>query len=263
MIKLIATDIDDTLLEEGTTNPSPLLYETIRALHEKGILFVAASGRQYHSMRLAFRPVEDQVLFVAENGSLVMRGTEVLRHAQIPVSLVQEVADFIRSDPANHLTLSNPETLYLEEPEGEFSNWLREGYRFHVSLVNNVMEKADKANKLALWNPDPAVAARHEKEAQAQFGDRINATLAGGCWIDFMGSGVSKGQAICMLQEMYGITREETMAFGDSCNDISLLEQAGQSYAVENAHPDLKKIATQVIGPCRSGSVLEKIRELL
>ena len=72
MIKLVVTDIDGTLLPEGTDHLNPELFEVIRALKENGIQFAVGSGRQYMSMRYLFQPVLDDVIFIAENGSNVM-----------------------------------------------------------------------------------------------------------------------------------------------------------------------------------------------
>ena len=73
MIKLVVSDIDGTLLPEGTIELNPEFFEAVRELKRKGILFVAASGRPYASMRKVFAPVADDIIFIAENGSIVMR----------------------------------------------------------------------------------------------------------------------------------------------------------------------------------------------
>ena len=65
MIKLIASDIDGTILPEGTDLVNPELYDVIRALKKKGIRFAAASGRQYESMHHVFAPVEEDIYFIA------------------------------------------------------------------------------------------------------------------------------------------------------------------------------------------------------
>ena len=70
MIKLVVTDIDGTLLPEGTDHLNPELFEVIRALKENGIQFAVGSGRQYMSMRYLFQPVLDDVIFIAENGTV-------------------------------------------------------------------------------------------------------------------------------------------------------------------------------------------------
>ncbi len=72
MIKLVISDIDGTLLSEGTTQLDPELFEIIRELKARGVMFAAASGRQYASMRHVFAPVANDIIFIAENGTNVM-----------------------------------------------------------------------------------------------------------------------------------------------------------------------------------------------
>ena len=67
-VKLIATDIDGTLLPEGTDRINPEIFDVILRLKEQGIVFVAASGRQYYSMAHLFEPVKQDMIFIAENG---------------------------------------------------------------------------------------------------------------------------------------------------------------------------------------------------
>ena len=69
MIKLIASDVDGTLIQDSTPDLYPEMVETIRSLKEKGILFCAASGRQYPSLRNVFREVADEIAYIAENGA--------------------------------------------------------------------------------------------------------------------------------------------------------------------------------------------------
>lgn len=69
MVKLIASDIDGTLLSYGETSLPPALFGLIRRLRSAGVLFCPASGRQYHSMRQLFAPVADEVCFLCENGA--------------------------------------------------------------------------------------------------------------------------------------------------------------------------------------------------
>ena len=70
-IKLIASDLDGTLVPEGTPDINPQVLEVISRLKEKGILFAAASGRQYQSMYKLLEPIKDDVIFIAENGGAI------------------------------------------------------------------------------------------------------------------------------------------------------------------------------------------------
>ena len=61
MIKLIASDLDGTLLKEGTMDINPEIYDIIRKLKAKGIVFAAVSGREYDSIERVFAPVKDDI----------------------------------------------------------------------------------------------------------------------------------------------------------------------------------------------------------
>ena len=67
MIKLIASDLDGTLLQNGSTEVPREIFELIIKLKEKGIIFAAASGRQYYSLRNLFGPVRDDIAYICEN----------------------------------------------------------------------------------------------------------------------------------------------------------------------------------------------------
>ena len=69
MIKLIASDVDGTLIQDSTPDLYREMVETIYKLKKKGILFCAASGRQYFSLRNVFRDVADEIAYIAENGA--------------------------------------------------------------------------------------------------------------------------------------------------------------------------------------------------
>ena len=71
MIKLIASDLDGTLLKEGTMDINPEIYDIIRKLKAKGIVFAAVSGREYDSIERVFAPVKDDIYFIAGNGALI------------------------------------------------------------------------------------------------------------------------------------------------------------------------------------------------
>ena len=69
MIKLIASDIDGTLIKDSTPDLYPEMVQAVRRLKEKGIVFCAASGRQYASLKNVFREVAEDIAYIAENGA--------------------------------------------------------------------------------------------------------------------------------------------------------------------------------------------------
>ena len=74
MIKLIVSDVDDTLLPESTMDLNPEYFEVIKKLQEKGVIFVAASGRQKVSIKKVFAPIQDSIAYLADNGTDISAG---------------------------------------------------------------------------------------------------------------------------------------------------------------------------------------------
>lgn len=93
--------------------------------------------------------------------------------------------------------------------------------------------------------------------------ERVRASLSGECWIDLSNQTANKGNALRFIQEKCHISREESMAFGDYLNDYELLMSCGESYAMENAHPDLKKIAKHIAPPNWEGGVQKVLLSVL
>ena len=78
MIKLIASDLDGTLLQEGTMDINPEIYDIIHKLKAKGIVFAAVSGREYDSIARVFAPVKDDIYFIAGNGGIISFQGEII-----------------------------------------------------------------------------------------------------------------------------------------------------------------------------------------
>lgn len=84
MIKLIATDVDGTLVKDGTMTINPEYMTVIRKLTELGITFVVCSGRQYDSERKLFEPVKDLVYFVSDGGTVIRKNGKILKVHTLP-----------------------------------------------------------------------------------------------------------------------------------------------------------------------------------
>lgn len=261
MIKLIATDVDGTLVEEGSPNLNPEFYDVILKLKERGILFAAASGRQYASIYRLFEPVADQMIFIAENGGYVVcRGRQIECKA-LDRSDFEEVVHFIRRQKDCFILVNDPDQAYTESRDTEFIQWLLGGYKAQLQQVEDVTALNTPIVKTALYcKGDAAAMAAAMKE---RFGDRVNIMASGQHWVDVVRADVDKGAALARIQQLMGIKKEETMAFGDNNNDIGMLLCAGESYAVANAREEAKRAARHITDRNVEDGVLKVLRTLL
>ena len=97
MIKLIASDLDGTLLKEGTMDINPEIYDIIRKLKAKGIVFAAVSGREYDSIERVFAPVKVDIYFIAGNGGIISYQGEIIEKMAIPADILKEVVEYVRA----------------------------------------------------------------------------------------------------------------------------------------------------------------------
>ena len=84
MIKLIATDVDGTLVKDGTMQIDPEYMTVIKQLVQKGIIFAVCSGRQFISERKLFAPIKDQLLYITDGGTVVRTPQEILMVHTMP-----------------------------------------------------------------------------------------------------------------------------------------------------------------------------------
>ena len=119
-IRLICSDIDGTLLQYGKKELEDEIFEQIRELHRRGILFCPASGRQYTSLRKLFAPVADCCVFLCENGGVIYKDEQCIAKNPMRRALAEEIANdlWTRSDGQGEVMLSGQNTAYLMERRG-------------------------------------------------------------------------------------------------------------------------------------------------
>ncbi len=261
MIKLVVTDLDGTLLPETTTEVNPEIYEIVRELKERGIVFAAASGRQYESMLRVLGPVAEDIFFLAENGTQVMVRGKPLSVTYIEQAVGEELIQFVRILPECELMLSTPGRIYLETSDESLADLMLNSYKVSAECVEDILPYCDRCIKIAVYRRDGIEPVF--QDIMDRFGDRMSVMISGENWIDCQSPDIDKGKALSRVQRLLRISAEETMAFGDNCNDIPLLKCAGEGYAVANADPRLKKVARYLAPACEEDGVIRTIKEQL
>ncbi len=239
-IKFIASDMDGTLLNESS-QLSPEFYDVYHQLIEKGIIFAAASGRQYASLRKTFAPIQDELMYIAENGTLVMRGEEELYCCPLGNQVVEGIINEVRQIEGAYIVLCGKRTAYIETQDQQAIDELSKYYA-ECQYVDDLLQVEDEFIKIAICHFDST-----EKHVYPILNEKFGATnqvvVSARIWLDIMHAEASKGAAIEHLQKTLGFTHEQTMSFGDYFNDVEMLKSSYHSYAVENAHPEVKKLA--------------------
>ncbi len=259
MIRLIATDLDGTLLDDNK-NIHPSFWEIHRELSQKGVKFIAASGRQYYTLKKQFDPVLDQIILLAENGTFVKHGSEELFVNSMPLEDARFFLQKARKVPNADVIFCGKNSAYVESDNSSFWKDAVQYYE-RIERVDDLLEVEDTVLKVTLWDHGSAEenSYRYFREYEGQF----KVAVAGDVWLDITHKNASKGIAIARIQQMYGISPRETLVFGDYLNDLDMMGAGYYSYAMKNAHPriaELSRFKTRFDN--NNNGVVETIREL-
>lgn len=269
MIKLIASDIDGTLVVDGSDRINPEIFSVIMKLKAYGVHFAAASGRPWKSIARLFEPIRDQIFYIAENGAYVgARGRELFV-TPMKTEEVYEIVRQVRKLKECDIMVSGRDVVYLESKNPVFLRYLIDGYHNDVMQTEDITTLRDENGqvpefiKIAIYHQGYDAIHAAGDVMIPLWGKKLKVVTAGKEWLDMMQPEVNKGAALQELQESLFITRQETMVFGDNLNDMELLQRAEYSYAIGNAREEVKQAARFVADTNVNDGVLKVLKELL
>lgn len=258
MIKLIATDLDGTLLDDKKRLPDDF-FEVLDRLFEKGIHFAVSSGRTYSAVEHLF-PKEycEKMDFICDNGACILRGGKPIKITELDRQTYIELLDACEKIGGLKVIVCAAGGTYHLSESDEFNAEVSRFYKNHVTC-DSLYDVNDTIYKLAICDM-LGTMQRAKPAVDAVFGSRLNVQVSGPIWMDVMASGISKGTALRALTEIIGADYENIMAFGDYFNDVEMLKAAGWSFCMENGHEDVKKLCRYVAPSNNEGGVTKMIR---
>ncbi len=238
-IKLVASDIDGTLLFGWSSDGiDGEVFEQIRELRRRGVLFLASSGRQYANLRRLFAPVADDILYLCENGSLVIADGQVIVKQVMERGLALELCHQILDTPGCDLLISGERVHYVMAGADAFADHMRNVVGDDIALVDEPEDIAEDIIKVSYRSTEETMR-RVRLGFEERFGERLHVTVSGMTWLDVMPKRADKGSAMAALGKALGIGPAETMAFGDNLNDAEMLQFAGHPYLIETGNQAL------------------------
>ena len=262
MIKLIACDLDGTLLNDQKMMDQQI-YDLLPRLLEKGIHFVVASGRQYPSLAKLFDKHKKEIILLAENGAYVVENEKELSASVMDKKFVHFCIDKISALPNVTPLVCARNTCYTNNLQ-VCKDMSTPRFHYNIKFIEDLYGIEEEIIKVSLYDHNEIGASAFSYLQLAPVFEGIGEiAVSGFACVDIVNKGVSKGDALHKLQTKWGITKEETAAFGDSYNDIEMLQQAKFSFAMANAEDGVKRHASFIAGSNNQGGVVKEIRRLL
>lgn len=257
MIKLIATDMDGTLLKSNGEVPHEF-PKVLNNLIGKKIMFCIASGRQYFTLKDNMSKFSNKLIFIAENGAFIVKNGQELFSKTLDKNMMAEILKDIKKIPECFPILCGKKSAYVLDKNPEFIKEVSKYYHKNT-IVDNFEDIDDEFFKIAVCdfkgsanNCSPILFSKWSKSFQL--------AVSGDIWLDIGRNDVNKGIAIKFLQNKFKINKNETMAFGDYYNDVSMLKSVYHSYVMENAPDGVKKQGRFIAKSNDEAGVLQVIK---
>ncbi|KAF0226280.1 MAG: Cof-like [Erysipelotrichaceae bacterium] len=248
MIKLIALDIDGTLYNQHD-EIMPLTRSALLRAHKNGVILVLASGRSLHGLRnliLKQRIPLDKTILLCYNGGVVAdaESNEILFEDLFDEDLSKRIITHAQQFP---LTLMVPckDVLWVQDPNG-FNVAYASSSENHTVKVMPDLSLIDFCPNKLMISADPKVLDQVMDQLIEPFKREVHFLKSRPDFIEINPKGVDKGSALRKYCDLMKIGASEVLAFGDSYNDLTMIEYAGIGVAMGNAVDEVKAIADAV-----------------
>ena len=260
-IRMITTDMDGTLLDGQGQLDLPRLTTIFDELDKRGIRFVVATGNEIGRMRKLFGPeLTNRITFVVANGARIFEGEDKIVEQHWDSRLVQDVLEYFAGRENGPHTLEGMDFPIVDRIMTE--ERAREFYQ-QIHFLSDFQELDKEAVIKMSIVVDEEQTSSVTQRINQDFAGRLNAVTSGYGAIDLLPRGIHKGWGLRSLMERWKIDADQIMAFGDSENDLEMLELAGYSFAMENGEEKVKRMAKYIAPSNDETGVLQVLEQYL
>ena len=266
--KLFFTDLDDTLFSRKKII-SQRIRDDIKKAGEEGQRVILCSGRPFSTIK----PLLDDLgigykgnYVVSFNGGLILEADtgKTLYRNEVPEDICKKVMKLCQSLNIHSQFYDEDGVLTPDEgPEvRRYADLSKGTYKFDPDLSDNFVGTSPKIEIIDL--DDHARLDSLKSTILEKFGDSLDLFFSNPYYLEVMPKGVSKGSAVHYLSKYLGVPIENTVAVGDSDNDISMIKVAGIGCAMANAIDSVKKAADYItVNDCDHSGVAEILEKFV
>lgn len=243
-IKLVAIDLDDTLLDTEL-KISENCTAAIKELQQREILVTLATGRMFRSALPYAEDLQMDLPLITYQGALVKnsRSREILYYQPVPGDLGTGAMQYFAAAGVHYQSYFGDQ-LCMESltEEGRFYSELAGIEPFIVEDMI-AFSKQNESLKILAVSFNEELILKMEQDLNRIYGSKLNITRSKPYFLEIMNRSANKGIALKVVADHYNIAQEEVLAVGDSYNDLDMIKWAGIGVAMGNAPAAVKAAA--------------------
>ncbi|MDV4152103.1 sugar-phosphatase [Clostridium sp. AL.422] len=266
MYKLVAIDMDGTLLKEDKTI-SERTKNAIQSAREKGVTVVLATGRPIDGVSRYLEELNmysDNDYVLSYNGALIQKTKS--KEAVAKVALKGEDLHYLRklsNELGVHIHafseekgLITPKNSKYTEVEAHINN-----IEIHEMNIDNIPN--DEVMIKVMMIDEPEILGPAMEKLPKEVYEKYTVVRSTPFFLEFLNKEVNKGVGVEMLAKHLGVKREEVMTFGDAGNDLHMIEYAGLGVAMANAFDEVKEAANYITDTNENDGVAKAIEKFI
>lgn len=268
MYKLIACDLDETLLDDDT-HVNEKNKKAIKKATKLGVKFVPATGRGFNAIQNTLKEINlyDQAheYVISYNGGCISenKNNRVMKFQGVDFSTAEKLYELGQNyDVCIHVYTKD--MLYVYNSNDDENNYLNNRHKYKI-IENKKLNflKGQEIAKVLYGNQNMA----YLKQIATSLGDfttNLDVSYSSNRYLEFNYKGVNKGNGLLWLAKKLNIKPEETIAIGDNFNDLSMIRAAGLGVGVANTNEEMKdKCDVITLADNNQGGVAEAIEKFV
>ena len=261
-IKLIAIDLDDTLLNSDF-EISPRNAAAVHKAQAAGLKVIFATGRMYASAQKFAEQLQLDVPLVSYNGALVKGGLSGKVYEEHPIKLETALALLAYCKERHYYIQAYQGSQLLVKEENAFSRLYTKISGIPATPVGEALYQIKQPPYKLLLMTRPKEFDATWQDVSVRFKGQVDVTSSKDNFLELMEPGINKWNAVSAIGKLYGVNREEIMCIGDSNNDLVMIKHAGLGVAMGNAKESVRQAAKLVTASNNEDGVALAIETIL
>ena len=264
-LKLVAIDLDATLLRDDKSYDMERFDYLVDELTKQDVTFMIASGNDNVKIKsYVSESIINKVYIAGCNGNDVEQAGEHIHTNYFSREALLQISEIVDADDDYQMLLNTPNGTYSKYIYDKDQDYISIYYK-HINMIESYSElpESEEAIKAAVLSAKSLSDTKKLIDTIINEVEGVTAVTSGGGWLDAYHEDGGKGSAVEWLQKTKGITAAETMAFGDSLNDSSMMPFADYSITMQNGDDEFKDFCNYEIGTNEEQSVIATLEAFM
>ncbi len=244
MINFVVSDLESALIPDGQLEISEKTINLILELKKNNVKFAVATGRNYDAVRPLFGKVRNDIIYICNDGGVVIYQDKVISKTPIDRLVCLDVAAEIEKDMRFQLVFAGERNAMIRTRNSDFINYLKK-MGIETEYIKDVKAIHEDITKITIYTRDGLDEESYEHFFR-KWSNKSNVAVSNPEQAYITGEYVTKGTALALVQHVFHISEEDTVVFGGGYSDIDMFEHSYFSYAMQFADAQVRRSAKHI-----------------